>query len=447
MSNWDQSSPLLKRLVLKNQNSSVEDYQAFEAELIRHRFSRLLDHYRPGEMVEYKTITAPTLPAEGEIGFLLDCGHPELFLENILYHLRRSKKLLPPALVPGVLGWMEHHPGLWKMLYRQHPELLRALAATIPTLIWLNRIFQPVMTLAPGTPGYYDTLQGKMHLAPGRTAAYIRSVFDDLNPQQQARMIGILEIDGAWESLEFIAPLVRHRRQPVRQAALTACILKKAGSVYGTLRESLIQYLRTSEDRVNFKWSGLSLPASWKALADVAGFKAQPDILMALIDPDDLADHSPQQLHARFVQPHIQAAILHRSRNTLIYLGLKMPELLWKPEFTDALDPESAIAILRQRMVDAGTSIDQGFINLLEAVRPFLDEADSEIVWQRVVRQWKDLPFTLTDLDLEVLALRIHPNKIKAVWQHSILQESAEALQIFRHVLKTRLDFLKKCYK
>src|SRR5690606_29597825 len=127
MSNWDQSSPLLKRLVLKNQDSSVEEYQAFEAELIRHRFSRLLDHYRPGEMVEYKTITAPTLPAEGEIGFLLDCGHPELFLENILYHLRRSKKLLPPALVPGVLGWMEHHPGLWKMLYRQHPELLRAL--------------------------------------------------------------------------------------------------------------------------------------------------------------------------------------------------------------------------------------------------------------------------------------------------------------------------------
>ncbi len=143
----------------------------------------------------------------------------------------------------------------------------------------------------------------------------------------------------------------------------------------------------------------------------------------------------------------LKAAILHRSQETLFHLVKDSPSLLIDPVLTEALNSKTAIRILNIFISDPTSSFDQTYIDLLKRIHPFLDEADSDMVWEKFVQQWSELPFTLEDLSLEVMALRIHPNRIKPIWQHPLLQDTAAPLHKIREILKNRLAFLKKCYK
>ena len=437
--------PLQTRLMLKNPDASKEEYGLFCNEMIRRRFSRLLHQY------DHEGSPAPlpsppdTLPAELEITFLLDCGHPALFLHNILDHLDRNHKVIPPALLPGILSWLSSHPDLWIRIYRQHPDLSMALSRSREAWNYLIRAFDPQLELQIGSPGYYEALEGRIHMLPLRTAKYIRSIFDKANPQQQARLIGILARDDSPENAELITAQIHHSRKPVRQAALAYCLHQKTTSIYDPLRTALIDHLTTS-DRGQEYTGPDDLPIEWKDLAMLADQVSKVDILTAITDPDDYLEWGKRFEGTLQRSAVVQAAIFHRSQKSLYALARKEPGLIRDPSFQAALEPDSAKALLRHLTQSPGFVIDEATIMLLKRAHRFLDEEDSNRIWKKFVEQWGHLPFTLEDLDLEILALRIHPNEIRSVWEHPILQESVEVLQKFRKILKNRLSFLKKCY-
>ena len=442
----DSSHSLLTRLLLKNQDATEEEYGAFFEELIRYRFSRLLHLYDKSHEMESEKPVSVSPPAENEISFLLQCGHSHLFLLNILHHLDRNKKALPPALLPDILNWISKHPDLWLPLYEQHPDLILALSQSRSEWGYLYRAFQHDLTLLPGSPGYYEALEGRMQLLPLRTTQYLREIYPDVNPHQQARFIDILGQDASPETALFIASQVSHARKPVRLAALRICFKNKIAVVYDPVKAALLQYQPGSDPDEDLLSSD-DLPATWKDLASIAEQVSRIDILTALTDPDDYRESHQELFNAANNAAVTRAAIFHRSQKTLYTLGKENPFQMVSHQFSESLDSGAAVALLRSLTTDHHSNFDQSYINLLGRVHPFLSEEDSDRVWQKFVRQWSQLPFTLEDLDLEILALRIHPNKLKSIWQDQILQESVEVLQKIRNILKHRLDFLKKCYK
>lgn len=442
----DSSHSLLTRLLLKNQDSTEEEYRSFFEELIRHRFSRLLHLYEnnPETVSEKQASSSP--PAEKEISFLLQCGHLPLFLQNILHHLDRNKKVIPPALLPGILDLLSKYPNLWIKIYGQHPDLILALSQTRKEWDYLIRAFDHDLVLQMGSPGYYEALEGRMQLLPLRTANYIREIFTDANPHQQGRMIEILGKDSSPETCMFITSQVGHSRKPVRQAALRFSLCNKINALYDPVKSVLLR-CQVGIDKNEDSLTSDHLPGSWKDLADISEQISRTDILTALTDPDDYRE-SHQDLYKELNKSAItRAAIFHRSQKTLYTLGKEHPLQLVSHEFTEALESGTAMKLLHGLTTDPHSTFDQVYINLLEQVHPFLGEEDSERVWQKFIGQWANLPFTLEDLDLEILALRIHPNKLKPIWQDPVLQESAEVLQKIRKILTNRLEFLKKCYR
>ena len=441
----DSSYSLLTRLLLKNQDATEEEHRVFFEQLFRHRFSRLLHLYDKNQETESVKRVPVSPPAENQISFLLQCGHSHLFLQNILYHLERNQKVIPPALLPGILDWLSKYPNLWTNIYGQHPDLLLALSQSRKEWGYLYRSFQHDLTLLPGSPGYYEALEGRMQFLPLKTSRYIRVIYPVANPHQQARLIDILGQDASPETALFIASQISHARKPVRLAALRICLQHKISVVYDPVKAALLQYQPGSDPDKGLPSSD-DLPASWKDLASIAEQVSGIDILTALTDPDDYRE-SHQDLYEHLNKSAItRASIFHRSQRALYQMGKEHPPRLVSLEFIEALDSGTAIKLLHALTSDPNSTFDQAYINLLERVRLFLGEEDSDRVWQKFVKQWSLLPFTLEDMDLEILALRIHPNKLNSIWQDPVLQESAEVLQKIRKILKNRLDFLKKCY-
>lgn len=160
--NADAHESLRTRLLLRHPDSSPEEYQEFYRELIEHRFSRLLSLYNKNEELALSNTKSITLPAEREIDVLLHSGHPELFLKNILHHLHRTKKVVPPGTLPTLLTQFKNHPAAWEAIYNQHPELAIALSQDHGEWNYITRVFDGEISLQVGSPGYYDALQVRM---------------------------------------------------------------------------------------------------------------------------------------------------------------------------------------------------------------------------------------------------------------------------------------------
>lgn len=245
--------------------------------------------------------------------------------------------------------------------------------------------------------------------------------------------------------LQFITSQVNHSRKPVRLAALQSCILRKEERIYDLIKSSLLEHLKNPDN--DSSTDLLQGQVSWKELASLTDETTRKNILISLTDPDDYLEMQTASFRSEFRSTLRKAAILHRSQETLHYLASDTPSLLIDPAMTAALDSTTAIRILKIFTKDPTSSFDQTYIDLLKRVYPFLDEADSDLVWEKFVQQWAEMPFSLEELPIEVLALRIHPNRIKPVWQHPLLQDTTAPLHKIREILKNRLEFLKKCYK
>src|SRR5690606_22106249 len=106
----------------------------------------------------------------------------------------------------------------WESIYRQHPELIIALTKDHKEWKFMAGVFGEDISLAIGSPGYYDTLQVRMQLMPFRTSLYIRNIYQETSPVQQARLLEILHEDPSAETRQFIANQINHSRKPVRLA-------------------------------------------------------------------------------------------------------------------------------------------------------------------------------------------------------------------------------------
>src|SRR5690606_4296143 len=315
-------------------------------------------------------------PAENQISFLLQCGHSHLFLLNILHHLDRNKKVIPPSLLPEILNWISKHPDLWLPLYEQHPVLILALSQSRSEWEYIDRAFQHDLSLLPGSPGYYEALEGRIQLLPLRTTQYIREIYPETTPHQQARLIDILGQDASPETALFIASQVSHARKPVRLAALRICLQYKISVVYDPVKAALLQYQPESDPDKGLPSSD-DLPASWKDLASIAEQVSGIDILIALTDPDDYRE-SHQDLYEHLNKSAItRAAIFHRSQMTLYQMGKEHRPKLVSLEFTAALGSGTAIKLLHALTSDPNSPFDRAYINLLERAHPFLSQEDS----------------------------------------------------------------------
>lgn len=438
---------LHSRLLHKNQDAAREEISQFKEDLTRYRFGQLLHQYDHTHIDEDDTTSYSysALPVEMELSALLKGHNRHLFLHNILYHLQWTGKTIPTALIPDIMSWIADLPDLWHPLYRQHPDLTLALSQGRKEWHYLARAFEPTIELVMGSPGYYEALMGRMHLLPHRTSDYIRSIFSDANPHQQARLIEILAIDPSPENIEFIASHLHHPRKPVRQASLAFCVRQKTEPIFGPLLSAMIHQLSIADLNDDFDVR-IDIPNRWKELGALANQVSKMDIVTALTDPDDylnVGTRSRKQLHRPAV---IQAAVMHRSQKTLYALGRKNIDLVLNPTFAAALNAEAAKALLKHMTDEPGFTFGEESIQLLKRAHPFLSEEISQKLWAKFVEQWRNLPIMLEDLELEILALRIHPNNIRMVWQHPVFQESPDALHEVRKILKNRMAFLKKCY-
>ena len=433
------------QILLKNINATEDDLSTHHTDLMRFRFTTLFQFYGPPARLITRTSKAGSPPCETEILELLAQGHLDLFLQNILDHLDRNNRVIPGSILPMVFSRLGRHPELWVRIYHHHPDLCLALARNRKEWGYISEVFDPEIRIMIGSPGYYEALANRMKIFPLRTSAYIRTAFEHVSPEQQARLIKILGWDFSSENRDLITTQIRQTRKPVRQAALSVSLRQKFTPIYAPLLEALIQHLSSFDPKKEYS-GPKDLPVTWKELAAFSNQVSKVDILTAITDPDDYLEYGKRfegTLHRSAV---VQAAIFHHSQKSLYALARKEPELIRDPSFQAALEPDSAKALLRHLTQGPGFVIDEATIMLLKRAHPFLDEEDSYRIWKKFVEQWGHLPFTLEDLDLEILALRIHPNKIRSVWEHPILQESVEVLQKFRKILKNRLQFLKKCY-
>lgn len=436
---------LRTQLLLKHPDFNPEECEEFFTRLIEYRFTGMLHLYTKTSTHTSKVRESTSLPAENEISYLLNAGHPELFIKNIIYHLSRNKKVLPPVLIPGILNWISNHPALWESIYHQHPELIIALAKEYGKWNFIVRAFDGDILLEIGSPGYYDTLQVRMQVLPIRTSTHITDIYPETSPVQQARLLEILHDDPSPETRQFIANQINHSRKPIRLAALKSCILQKEEGIYEPIKNRLLEHLKNLD--IDVLTDQLTRSASWKDLESLTDETTRINTLVALTDPDDYLEMHTVTFLAEYRSSLLKAAILHRSQETLFHLAKNSPSLLIDPALIEALHSNTAIRILKIFISDTASTFDQTYIDLLKRIHPFLDEADSDRVWGKFVRQWEEMPFTLEELPLEVLALRIHPNRIKPVWQHSLLQETAAPLQKMWEILKNRFAFLKKCYR
>lgn len=435
---------LQTQLLLSHTDASPEEYQKFFTHLIEHRFRRLLSIYgHKDKQQSFQTNEAP-LPLEHELNHLLQSGHPELFFKNVLYHLGRTLKKIPTGIVPTLLTLFKNHPTMWSTIYAQHPELTLALSRNHGTWNYILRAFDHKLTLAIGSPGYYDALKVRMEVLPLPTFSYIKDIYPKVSAPQQARLLDILHKDLSPDVGQFIETQLSHSRKPVRLAALNACVLRKVKSVYDPLKNELLKYIKAPQHDDSL----IRLPPllSWKDLEGLGHKTTKTDILIALVDPDDYLNKQSKSFQSEHQPALIEAATLHRSQKTLSHLAQGTPSLLHDSAFVKALDGSTALDILKIFIDDPHSSFDQKFINLLKKIHPFLNESDSDLVWQRFVKQWAEMPFTVEELALEVLALRIHPNRIRPIWQHPLLQDTAPPLQKIRDILKNRLELMKKCY-
>lgn len=433
------------QILLKNIHATEEVLSTYHNDLMRFRFNTLFQFYGPLANLFIRTSKEVSPPCEMEILELLEQGHPDMFLQNILDHLDRTNRLFPGSILPMVLSRLGSHPEIWVRMYHHHPDLCLALARNRKEWGYISEVFDPEIRIIKGSPGYYEALTTRMRIFPLRTSAYIRTVFENATPEQQARLIEILGWDFSPENEDLITRQIHHTRKPVRQAALSVSLRHKSTPIYGPLLEAMIQHVSSFDPKKEYS-GPKDLPVTWKELAAFSNQVSKVDILTAITDPDDYLEWGKRfegTLHRSVV---VQAAIFHRSQKSLYALARKKPELVRSPSVQAALEPNSAKALLRHLSQSPGFVIDETTITLLKRAHPFLDEEDSHRIWKKFVEQWGHLPFTLEDLDLEILALRIHPNEIRSAWAHPVLQESAEMLQKLRNILKNRLQFLKKCY-
>ncbi len=276
---------LRTQLLLKHPESNPEEYEEFFTRLIEHRFTRMLHLYNKTPANTSILRETTSLPAENEISYLLNAGHPELFIKNIVYHLRRNKKVLPPSLLPGILNWISNHPGLWESIFQQHPELIIALAMDHKEWSFMAQVFHPDITLEIGSPGYYQNLLCRIGILPMRTATYIYTIYQDVSPIQQARLLEILHEDSSPETRQFIKSQINHSRKPVRLAALKSCIQRKREEIYETIKNSLLEHLKNPD--IDVLTDQLLRPVSWKDLESLADETTRINILVSLTDPDD----------------------------------------------------------------------------------------------------------------------------------------------------------------
>lgn len=441
---------LLGRLLLKSPDASEEEYNKFEGELLEYYFSRLLHIHTGPDLNTSTPDVRSSLSVENEIINLLSHGHPELFLSNIAYHLHRNGRWLPGALIPELCTLFKNQPEQWNLVYRLHPDLVLALASSHEEWTYMRSAFDPEYPLKPGDHQFYPSLRHRMGHFPIRTSEYIRKQFQEESVHHQARLLDVLTIGTLPENDSFIYAQVNHSRKEVRLVVLRYAILNKDNAIYKSLKKHLIYLLNQEKSRLEATSKSiktLDSGLSWKDLSSLCEEHLPLSILMALIDPEDYKK-SLQKHHWDTYHPLLwKSALFHHSQEVLSQMVVRDPELSEQVSLYAALVPETALRILRHLWIEKDRSFDSNFIVLLKIITPFLNEKDTDSIWAMFVRQWKELPFTLEDLDLEVLALRIHPNRIKPVWQHPLLQDTAPPLHKIREILKNRLEFLKKCYK
>lgn len=428
---------LLTELFVSSENHHPENLETHTRELLRYRFDQLF-HFSEGTTAPYHpNDTIKIIPAEKEIRFLLEQGSPDLFLENIFYHLRRNNLHLPPALIPGLLTRFKPYPRMWHLIHQNHPALVPALSSSFREWEYMNQAFDPEFVSLIGSPLFYESLIHRLRLYPDETARWIRDAFPSASEHHQNRLLEVLGMDPYPETEKFFLSLLKGQRKQIRIIALKTLLRKK----YQGLYVPLIGMMRSGSKEA--KEIRRLHPHFWKDLFSFSGFTEVEDALTAVTDPADYPASDPASLNQ---EATLQAALFHRSQTLLIERLAAAPKNLAASDIVDTMSSSSAIRAIQKLYLDQDQPLDQTFFDLLVRIRPHMNEAMTSLLQEKFKAHRAELSFFFDPYPLELWALRIHPNLIRKIWQDPDLQTTEPGIQTFRDILKYRLDFLKKCY-
>lgn len=428
---------LLSELFVSSENHHPENLEIHTRELLRYRFTQLF-HISDETIAPYHPKdTIKIIPAEKEIRFLLEQEHPDLFLENILYHLRRNNLHLPPALLPGLLTKFKSYPRMWHLIQRNDPTLVRALASSFPEWEYMNQAFDPEFVSRIGSPLFYESLIHRLRLYPDETARWIRDSFPSASDHHQNRLLEVLGTDPHPETGKFFLSLLKGQRKQIRITALKALLRQKNRELY----DPLIRMIRSGSEEA--KEIRRFYPHLRKDLFSFSGFAEEKAALTAVTDP---ADHPASDLASSNQEAILRAALFHRSQVVLIEKLTEAPKSLSASDIIVALSSSSAVRTIQKLYLDQDQPLDQTFFDLLVRIRFHLDENMTSLLQEKFKAHRAELSYYFDPYPLELWALRIHPNLVRKIWQDPDLQTTEPGIQTFRDILKYRLDFLKKCY-
>jgi|GEM_PF-3464601 len=432
---------LLSDLFVTNENHNPQNHQDHIRQLLKFRFSQLFhlsdektspftpDQERP-----------KSIPVENEIHHLLSNEHPDLYLENILYHLHRNHLHLPPALIPHLLSRFKSVPRIWHQIYRDAPDLVLALAAANPEWEYMQKAFDPALELRIGSPQFYECLTHRIRICPEETAQWIQQSFPTASDHHQVRLLQVLSLDPHPGTMEFFMSLLPAQRKAVRVIALRAILRHKYPKIYKPLAKA-----RFATDSQSIEELPSFYRHFWKDLMSITETNDKMMAIIRVIDPDDHPDTEKEsELHSADL---LKAALLHRFQEYLTQELISFPSHLSASKIIKSLTPASASEVIRQVYIDQKHDLDQTFFDLLIRVHPHLPEDMTQSLWDSFKAHRADFIYYFDPYPLEVWALRIHPNSLQKIWKDPELQTTEATLQALRDILKHRLLFLKKCYQ
>lgn len=431
---------LLSELFISSEDHNSENLKNHINDLLRYRFLKLF-HLTEGSVTtqDFDKENLKTIPVEKEVGFMLDQKHPDLFLENLFYHLQRNQLHIPPSLLPRLLTSFKSFPGEWHRIFRHHPNLVLALAHSNHDWEYTKKAFDPESGFMIGSPLFYESLIHRLRIYPTDTADFIRNSFPSASPHHQIRLLEVISQDRHPDTQTFFISLFKGHRKPIRITALKTMIRQKHPEVYAPILKMLLS------DNYDAKEIRRLYPDFWKDFFSFSGFTDKESALLSVVDPADYPV-VPDKNKIR-KEAILQAALLHRSQRVLTEELVLHPENNSSSEIIKNLSSSSAIQVVQSLYLDQNRPLDQIFFDLLKRIKPHINENMTTQLWKRVTAHRADFPFYFDSYPLEVWALRIHPNLINKIWKDPDLQTTEPMIQTFRDILKYRLAFLKKCYQ
>lgn len=431
---------LLSDLFITNEHHNPQNHQDHIRRLLKYRFSQIF-HFSDEIATPFvpKNERPKSIPAENEIRSLLSNEYRDLYLENILYHLHRNQLHLPPSLIPHLLTRFKTFPRLWHRLYRDHPDLILALATRNPKWEYMQKAFDPDFELRIGSPQFYESLTHRIRVFPEDTARWIRLSFPAASDHHKVRLLQVLSLDPHPDTMDYFISLLPTQKKAVRIIALRAVLRHKHPDIY----EPLAKARFTAKDP-NFELPPAFYRHFWK---DLMSMTETTDKIAAIIRVIDPADDPNAQSTSIPTADLLEAALLHRTQSFLTRELISFPAHLSASRIIKKLTPASALEVIRQVYIDQKHALDQTFFDLLIRINPHLPEDMTDFFWETFKAHRADLTYYFDPFPLEVWGLRIHPNSLQKIWKDPELQTTETTLQALRDILKHRLSFLKKCYQ